>query len=153
MVYQRRAVAALLVILCFFSGTAVQASPVPDNTTKIAGFIYVPGQNGQAVPNGTCFFITIESKASPGKGWGYLVTAKHVLRDVHGDYFPTVWVRINKQAGGVESISVTLIPVGPNKNVFVNDDSSVDLAVVPVSQPDPKIYDVVPLPDTLLSSK
>jgi hypothetical protein len=97
--------------------------------------------------------VGVENKASPGTAWGYLVTAKHVLKDVHGNYFTTVWVRINKQAGGVESLSVTLVPSGPNKNVFVHDDASVDLVVIPVSQPDPKVYELVVVEDTLLSSK
>ena len=129
------------------------AAPIPDPVKKVIGFIFVSGANNQLLPNGTCFFLVVRDPKKPETGWGYLVTAKHVLQDPSGTFYPKVWVRLNKLAGGVESFEVPLVTSGISKSVFVHTDSSVDLAVVPVAQPDPKTYDVSALPEEILTSQ
>jgi hypothetical protein len=125
---------------------------VPPELKKCVAFIFIEQPTQQLIPNGTGFFIIV--KGPSGGGWGYLVTAKHVLMSERShSLYPTVWVRINKRAGGVENLRLDLIPDGGGKNVFVHTDPSVDVAVVPIRYPDPNIYDTVALTDDLLAAK
>jgi len=139
-------------VLWFLVAGVACAANIPEQVKKAIGFIFVPGPTAQPVPNGTCFFVFVKDEAHPDRGWGYLVTAKHVVQQ-EGVFYPNVWVRLNKKAGGVESLVLPLVLNGPQKNVFVHEDSSVDLVVVRVPQPDPTKYDVFALPQELLTSQ
>jgi hypothetical protein len=82
----------LLCIACLIKGPAM-ATPPPSNIAKTVTFIFLADDKGDPriqndVPfaNGTGFFVLVENENGPG-GYGYLVTAKHVLKDEHGEYF------------------------------------------------------------------
>ncbi len=140
-------------IFLFFALYRSFGTPIPDQVKKAVGFVFVPGPSNQRLANGTCFFVFVKDQAYPGKGWGYLVTAKHVLQDTSGAFYPRVWVRLNKRTGGVENFDLLLSTSGTSKNIFIHPDSSVDLAVVPVAEPDPTIYEIAGIDEDLLTSQ
>jgi hypothetical protein len=61
-------------------------------------------QRNNPIPYGTGFFVAV--KSDDGKGvYGYLVTAKHVLKDPQGNDFNRVYIRLNKKQGDAEFVS------------------------------------------------
>lgn len=150
----------VILLVGFFFSTHKDAlgATVPENLTKTIGFIFAPGQTGE-VPYGTGFFVMVRNEKAPqddpGKanGWAYLITAKHVLQDPSGVFFPRIWVRVNKISGGVDRMTIELNLQGPLKNAFVHPDPSVDIAVVPLPMLNPSIHDVLVLTDDILVSQ
>lgn len=140
-------------IFLFFVLHSSFGAPIPGQVRKAVGFIFVPGPNDQRMPNGTCFFVYVKDQTHTGRGWGYLVTAKHVLQDTSDAFYPKVWVRLNKKSGGVENFELPLASSGTSRNIFIHPDSSVDLAVVPVAEPDPNVYEVSAIDEDLLTSE
>jgi hypothetical protein len=67
-------------------------------------------------------------------------------------FYPYIFVRFNKKNGGAEMLRLDLVVEGYRKNVFVHEDPSVDLAVVP-ALPDQQKYEFKFLPDDFLTSK
>jgi hypothetical protein len=145
----RRWTVLLLVVITQIS----YAISIPSEVKNTIGFVFVPNANGEPTPNGTCFFVFVKDKEHPERGWGYMVTAKHVLQPTGGVFFPRVWIRINKKTGGTESLPIVLNPFGPQKNVFVHQDNAVDIAVVPIRQPDATVYDLQAISDEFLVSE
>lgn len=97
-------------------------------------FIYVEDSLGNKVANGTCFFVSIKSKEDTSNYYPYLVTAKHVLQDVNGEFYKAVFVRMNT----VDSSRFTYVPIitdSPEKRVYFHSDSTVDIAVIPYVPP------------------
>jgi len=91
-------------------------------TKDCVGFLFgaLPGQD-EPDPQGTCFFVDWwEDDKAHGP---YLVTAKHVLRDLrNGD---KGFLRVTNPEGGTETIELDLSP----DQWMIHDDNSVDLAV------------------------
>jgi hypothetical protein len=108
-------------------------------------------QNGAPVPNGTGFFVLVENDNGPG-GYGYLVTAKHVLKNEKVDFFRRVFVRINDRKGGSEFLAFDIAPSGGQQNIFVHNDPTVDIAVVP-GLPDQTKCDFLAVPDSFVKNK
>jgi hypothetical protein len=134
------------------------AAPPPPNIAKTVTFIFLADdkgspriQNDAPVANGTGFFVFVENEPGPG-GYGYLVTAKHVLKDENGEYFKRVFVRINDKKQGSEFIALDLTPSGTQKNIFVHDDPTVDIAVIP-ALPNQEIFDFLAIPTSMIKSK
>lgn len=75
---------------------------------------------------GTGFFYKMPLEEFTERTTGYLVTAKHVLKDETGNYLDKIFVRLNKKQGGTDYLSVEL-----KNNIFTHSDESVDLAVIP----------------------
>jgi len=63
--------------------------------------------------------------------YGYLVTAKHVLQSSDGNFVKRVFLRVNDKKGGSEFGPIDLVLSGPTQNVFLHDDQTVDIAVIP----------------------
>ena len=134
------------------------ASPPPKEIAKTVTFIFLADdagnprlENGAPVPNGTGFFVLVENENGPG-AYGYLVTAKHVLKNERGEYFKRIFMRINDKHEGSGFISVDLSDTGPGQNIFVHADPTVDIAVVP-ALPREDIFDFLGIPVAMIKSK
>jgi len=135
------------------------AAPIPPEVKKIVTFIFLADaqgnllqdQNKNPAPNGTGFFVGVTNDAKTG-GYGYLVTAKHVLRDAQGKNFPRIYLRLDKLKGNAEFIPLDLVYDGNKRNVFTHTDPTVDIAVIPCLPPQ-IVFDFKILPDDFLTTK
>jgi hypothetical protein len=82
---------------------------------------------------------------------GYLVTAKHVLKDEQGNDLKRVYVRMNSKEGDSVFAPLDLSEDGVSR-VFTHADRTVDIAVVPVT-PDEKTIDFKMIFDDLVTTK
>lgn len=127
--------------------------PIPPEVKKVVAFIFIPSEDGKLVPNGTGFFIGVKIPDKPETFAVYLVTVKHVLQKPNSDsFFPAVFFRLNRKEGEAEMIHFPLIKEGLKKNIFMHEDPSVDLAVVPLL-PNQNKYDFKFLPDDFITTK
>lgn len=133
------------------------ASPPPKDIPKTVVFVFLADtegnplvQNGAPVANGTGFFVLVENKAGPG-GWGYVVTAKHVLLDANGHFFKRVFLRVNHKTAGSGFIALDLETSGPRQSVFVHPDPTVDIAVIP-ALPD-QSFEFLAIPTAMIKTK
>jgi hypothetical protein len=100
---------------------------IPDEIRKSVCFILYKS-NGNLQLAGTGFFVSIPSSVHPQGQFIYLVTAKHVIAAVQSrSQDQLVWLRINKTDG---TYTLKSVPI----NLWnYSEDSSVDIAVVPVT--------------------
>jgi hypothetical protein len=136
------------------------ASPAPSDIAKAVTFIFLADENGQPkinpqtnspMPNGTGFFMLLKNESGPG-GYGYIVTAKHVLLDQNGNFFRRVFIRLNDKNGGSQLLPLDLHPSEPNQNVFIHNDPTVDVAVIP-GMPNETSFDFLVLPSDMVRTK
>jgi hypothetical protein len=87
-----RIVLIFAIALSWLMRESVMAAPAPTDIAKVVTFIFLADENGEpkvnpqthsVLPNGTGFFVFLRNENGPG-GYGYLVTAKHVLLDEKG---------------------------------------------------------------------
>jgi len=130
-----------------------QASPIPLDIKKVVAFIYYPDNPTNTSPNGTGFLVITPSANDTNKVFGYLVTARHVLRPSTNNWLPSVFVRLNRRDGTSEKILLPLVTNGPNKNVFTHDDPTVDVAIVPFFPKPFTNYDALFLPLSFVTSE
>lgn len=128
-----------LLIIILVEVSAVWAQPVPAEIKSTVGFIFVPNKKKIPVPNGTCFFVGVKV---PQKDLSFLyaVTAKHVLEEnpaTHA-FFKTIFIRVNTKDGQSRMLALDPSHDGPQQNVFLHNDPTVDLAVVRVHLDDEK---------------
>jgi hypothetical protein len=145
-----------IIAFCFFLAFAFNAGltpsasaslPIPSDLKKAVCFIFIE-EDGELKENGTGFFVGIENQDKTRHA-AYLVTAKHVLKSQKaGPFYPRVAIRLLKKAGGVEQLLINLTPAGENKNVFIHNDDSVDLAVIPFL-PQRDIFEFKLIPQTM----
>jgi hypothetical protein len=137
---------------------AANADAIPANYKKAVTFIFLAdsqGQlkrdnNGHPIAWGTGFFVSVPSDDAKGV-YGYLVTAKHVLRDEKGNDFDRVYIRLNKKQGDAEFVPLDLVANG-KRSVYIHPEQSVDISVVP-AWPKESIFDFVVVPSEMLSTK
>lgn len=142
---------AIIVILSLVTG--VKAMRIPEQVKDVVAFVYIKGTDGKLVPNGTAFFVGVKDKVDENRFWVYLITAKHVLCEKEdGPFYPNVYIRLDKIAGGTESIELPVILSGENQTVFVHSDPMVDLAAIPVL-PDKSKYLFKFLPDEMITTQ
>ena len=132
---------------------------IPAEVKKVVTFIFPADAQGNLlrdqktnnpIPYGTGFFVGVQSE--DGKGlYGYLVTAKHVLKDPQGNDFNRVYLRLNKLQGDAEFIALDLIQ-GGHRVVYSHTDPSVDIAVVP-AMPSQGTFDFKVIPEVMISTK
>lgn len=139
----------LIMALSLNSGDA-SAAKIPPEIKKVVAFIFVPDAQGKPVPNGTGFFVIVKDEKRPERGFGYLVTAKHVLTNEHGSYFDSVYVRLNKKEGDAELVGLELTHEGRSV-VYTNPDPTVDIAVVP-ALPSMDVFDFKAVSEDMLPS-
>lgn len=149
----RYCIALLLSALSLFTSGGSMAAAPPQQVAKTVTFIFLADEKGALRPhpqtgaplaNGTGFFVLVENKHGPG-GYGYLVTARHVLQDQNGIFFKRVFIRINDKAGGSAFGPIDLYSSGAGQNIFVHTDPTVDVAVIPLL-PDLEKFDVLMVP-------
>jgi hypothetical protein len=131
---------ALLVILLlpFFS-----FSQLISQFNKTVTFLYTGVPGNQLVPYGTAFLVAIPSKM-PNANYIYLVTAKHVLETADKKPLNVIYAKFNT-VDSDELFQIPLVWNGPNRNVFLHPDPTVDLAVLPVVLPNNLIYKFIPI--------
>jgi hypothetical protein len=104
-----------------------------------------------SLPIGTVFFVYYpDARMGADRGFGYLVTAKHVLKDADGRYFKEISVRVNLKEPGDHGNTEMIagIPVsdgGQNLTWFHDPDEAVDVAAIPFSL-DQNKYDYKTIP-------
>src|ERR1700722_14315835 len=119
----------IILLLALLTTTLTsQAAPIPTDIKKVVVFIYYANSPTNASPDGTGFLVAIPSIINTNITFGYLVTARHVLRppENNENWLPSVFVRLNRHDGSSEIIFLPLATNGPNKNVFTHDDPTVD---------------------------
>lgn len=126
------------------------AVTIPTEVKNIVTFVFLRNPKGNLVPQGTGFFVAIKGEQNPDRVYGYLVTAKHVIRDKHNRYFASIFIRLNKRTRGAEFLELPLqgkdaLPV------YVHRDPDVDLAVLPIL-PNRDIFEFKVLPQEMLTT-
>lgn len=129
---------------------ALMGMPIPPDVKQSVVFIYVNGPDSKLLPNGTGFFVAVPDATNPDRGFGYLVTAGHVLRqNATGPLYPHVFIRLNRNPSGTELVQLPLKDSGDHPTVYLHPDTAVDLAVIPVL-PDQSRYKFKFIPEGLL---
>ena len=140
-------VCSLLII-----GETAKASAIPSELKKTVVFLYVD-KDANLIPYGTGFFVGVKHPNDPNVFTPYLVTAKHVISKPNStEYFDKIFLRLNKTDGGSEILMLPIAPDGNNKRVFVHNDPSVDIAVIPCL-PNENKFDFLVFPDEYLTTK
>lgn len=116
-----------------FGETDSIGMPIPPDVKKTVCFIYVDKGKSRPEPNGTGFFV-ITKKPDKSIIHGYLVTAKHVLKPFPDkpEYYSEIFIRLTKKSGGVEGLRIPLRSSSQGKTLFLHNDPTVDIAVLPV---------------------
>jgi len=157
-----RKITYLISFLVFFIApcSTAMAFTIPPDIKKTVTFIFLADPQGELardpqthapVANGTGFFVAVKSDKDPSRNFGYLVTAKHVILNAQGTFYPRIYVRLNKKEGDAEFIPVDLTRDG-NSVVSVDSDPTVDIAVIPESLPADK-FDFLALRDDMLTTE
>lgn len=142
----------IIIILAALTAFALEAAPIPLDIKKAVVFIYYLDNQTNISADGTGFLVYMPSATDTNKAFGYLVTARHVLRPATNNWLPGVFVRLNKKDGTSVQIPLPLITSGPNKNVFTHTDPTVDIAVVPFFPTPFTNFDCLFLPEELIPS-
>jgi hypothetical protein len=137
------------------------AFTIPPDIKKTVTFIFLADPQGELardpqthtpIANGTGFFVAVKGDKDPSRSFLYLVTAKHVILTPQGTFYPRIYVRLNKKEGDAEFIPVDLIRNG-NSVVQINSDPTVDIAVIPESASIADKFDILALPDEMLTTE
>jgi hypothetical protein len=154
-----RIVAIILLVTSLLKGAVAIAETTPTEVKKVVTFIFPADAQGNLmrdpktnnpIPYGTGFFVGV--KSDDGNGfYGYLVTAKHVVKDFQGKDFNRIYLRLNKQQGDAEFVALDLSQ-SDLRVVYTHTDPSVDIAVVPALPPQ-AIYDFKVIPEDMISTK
>lgn len=114
-------------------------------------FIFVKNANGDYIANGTGFFVGAKVSSDPDRYTVYLATAKHVLQDNTGNFFPDIALRLNKKDGTSDLIVIALNDKD-GARVHVHPEEDVDIAIFGCL-PNQEIYEFKFLQDNLISTK
>src|SRR5882757_8554517 len=89
----------ILLLVLLTTTLASHAAPIPIDIKKVVVFIYYPDNPTNASPDGTGFLVFMPSANDTNKVFGYLVTARHVLRPSTNNWLPGVFIRLNQKDG------------------------------------------------------
>jgi len=149
----------LLIISLLVSVLPSIAATIPPDIKKAVTFIFLSDAQGNLlrdqktnnpVAYGTGFFVVVKNENGDGL-YGYLVTAKHVLKAPDGTDFTRIFLRLNKLKGDAEFIPLDLIQEG-HSAVYTHSDPTVDIAVVPAF-PNQTLFDFKVITDDMLTDK
>jgi len=118
---------------------------------KTLSFVFVLNPGGAPIPNGTAFFVAVDSVNHTGRSYVYVVTSHHVLRKDKHSYFDQILLRLNKKGGGSGFIVIPLTG-SQAAPIFIHPDPTVDIAIIPIA-PDISTYDIKWIPQSLLVTK
>jgi hypothetical protein len=143
---------ALTIFIVGLAAGHAFAVTVPADVKQVVTFILLPGPKGELKPNGTAFFVGIKDEQITNRTHVYLVTARHVIQDGAKNFYPVIFVRLNKRGGGTDVVPIQLaghaaLPVYVNKT-----DPDVDIAVLPFL-PSQQIYDFKWIPEDMLTTR
>ena len=128
--WMRRIIAVIAAAILLGDEGISRAVQIPPEVKQAVAFIYIEKSKGLEA-NGTGFFVAIPYPSDKGQAFGYLVTARHVLKaEGKSVFLPRIFVRLNTLKGTSEMLPITLVTNGSQKNVFVHEDPTVDLAVI-----------------------
>jgi Trypsin-like peptidase domain len=155
-----KGIARLLIAVSICTAfTPLPAATIPSDVKKTVTFIFLPDAQGNLLrdpktnspqPYGTGFFVTVKNTTGEGV-YGYLVTARHVLRAPDGSNLARIFVRFDKQRGETEFVPIDLVREGKSV-VYVHRDPTVDIAVIPCL-PSQAVFDFKTIPEDMLSDK
>lgn len=150
--------AAIIVSLSSFITVALAAS-IPPQVKQVVGFIYIAGKDGKPEPKGTAFLVRVKSTQNPDRAFGYVVTAKHVLQyqpdpkqPERREWFANVSLRLNTKDGKSDFLNVPIVVAGAKKTVFLHEDPTVDIAIIPGTA-DTNRFDFKVLPDEIITTE
>jgi hypothetical protein len=109
-------------------------------------------------PLGTVFFVSYpDSRLGSDRAFGYLVTAKHVLKDYDGSFLKEIRIRLNLSAPVGQQLCefLTGIPVADAQGRLIwfhDSDDAVDVAALPFF-PDEKKYDFKQIPVSMFADE
>lgn len=131
-------------LISFFS----YSQAIPNVFKKTVVFLFIKDKNDKIIPNGTGFFVS-KSDSINKISFVYLITAKHVIQEESKNFYNKIYVRINKRNSGFDTIPLELIV--PNKSVHfvIDEDQSIDIAVIPLA-PDIDKYNYIPIEESVL---
>ena len=152
----QRMMGLIAALLAVSSGSLVVAA-IPPEIKNVVAFVFEKDAKGNIVPDGTGFFVGIKDDTKPDSIFEYFVTAKHVLQNEDPEshrktWLPQIYVRLNRKDGKSDTITVPIVLDGKQKNVFIDNDHSVDLAVMHASV-DSKIYVTQLLPVDMITTE
>src|ERR1039457_6463603 len=104
----------ILLIALLTITAASNASPIPLDIKKVVTFIYYAKNPTNIAADGTGFLVLVPSPKETNVAFGYLVTARHVLRPSENNWLPFVFVRLNRRDGTSEMALLPLNTSGPN---------------------------------------
>ena len=113
------------------------AQTIQPDIKKVVTFIFPADPQGDflrdrnthdPIPYGTGFFVGVQTEDKKYT-YGYLVTAKHVLKDDKGNDFTRIYLRLNTMKEGAQFVALDLIQNG-YRIVYTHSDPTVDIAVM-----------------------
>lgn len=127
------------------------AGPIQSEIKSVVAFIFTE-KDGKLFASGTAFFVGVKKPSEPSISSVYLVTAKHVLyKPGTSEFLDKIFIRMNKKDGGSEIGSIAIKVTGNDRTLFLHDDPSVDIAIIPFL-PDQNKFDFKFLPDELITT-
>lgn len=115
---------------------------------KSVSFVFIKNKKGELQPNGTGFFVGVKNEENEEVFNVYFVTAKHVLQDSKGVYFPQIYLRINDHKNNSKVIELSTNKI----KIFEHEDAAVDIALFNCL-PDQSTYDFKFIPNQLLADR
>jgi hypothetical protein len=149
----------IIMLLAALTVRSSSAATIPPDIKKVVTFIFLADQQGNLLrdarsnspqPYGTGFFVIVKNPKGPGE-YGYLVTAKHVLKAPDGTDLARIFVRLDKLQGDADFVPLDLFRNGASA-VYTHPDSTVDIAVIP-AYPSDTVFAFKAIPDDMLSDK
>lgn len=151
-------------LLFEYSVSMAQTIAGVDDIKKVVTFIFPPDAQGDLrlnpkthnpTPYGTGFFVGVKNDTGSGSEkaiYAYLVTAKHITKDEHGNDFRRIYLRLNSRENDTKLVPVDLYFQNGQRAVYIHQDASVDIAVIPIA-PSMVLFDFKVIPDDMLSTK
>lgn len=117
---------------------------------KSISFIFIPTNDPKnpLIPFGTGFFLGVKNEVNLDVYNVYFVTAKHVLQDEKGEYFPEIVLRVNTHKNDSQLIKISTGTI----KIYEHPDKDVDIALF-ACLPDEQLIDFKFIPDVLIAHK
>lgn len=141
----------MFLIAILFTIKGVSQIVIPPSFKKAVAFIFALNDSGVIVPYGTGFYVSVNQNEN--KSAGYIVTAKHVLKNQSGSYLDKIFVRLSQISdSALVIIPITLHASGTAKNIYTHFDTTVDIAVISETPRQDK-FDYIFLPSTFITTR
>lgn len=155
----------VIIAIYLWGSTALFAQQITEQKKTVAfafGTVHLHKADGTPItvsmPLGTVFFVYYpDDRLGADRGFVYVVTAKHVLKDADGHYLKEISIRVNlKNPHEQDSASsITGIPVSDERANLIwlhDDDDAIDVAAFPLV-PDENKFDFKTIPLSMFADK